>query len=313
MPLVSMVVITYNSAETVLETLESIKNQTYSNLELIITDDCSSDKTVDICKAWINENISRFKRVEMVTSPINTGVSANINRGMFKAQGKWIKGSAGDDLLIPSAVEEFVNFAENGTDDIRICVSDVEVFSSREVVPSNIREMYKNFFELEKEPYDLQRKRVMYQLVFVGPGFFFRRDLFEEIGGYSEKYGNAEEWPFVYKIITNGNRIYALDKKLILYRYQPNTLSRKRDDKGLIDKKLFMGTYRHFFDHPFKDLIKERHYLTAWHYALYYWSCRLQYKIDNNKERRLIRHFFSLFSPLAYIKKIKSIYNSYAK
>lgn len=54
-PLVSIVVITYNSSEYVLETLESAKAQTYTNIELIVSDDCSTDETVSICKNGLKQ------------------------------------------------------------------------------------------------------------------------------------------------------------------------------------------------------------------------------------------------------------------
>jgi alpha-1,3-rhamnosyltransferase len=66
-PLVSIVVITYNSSSYVIETLESIKAQTYQNIELIVSDDCSKDKTVDVCKKWIEKNKQRFVRTELIT------------------------------------------------------------------------------------------------------------------------------------------------------------------------------------------------------------------------------------------------------
>jgi alpha-1,3-rhamnosyltransferase len=79
-PLVSVRVITYNSSKTVIETLDSIYNQTYPNIELIISDDCSKDDTVAICREWVNQHKERFARTEILTVPQNTGVSANINR-----------------------------------------------------------------------------------------------------------------------------------------------------------------------------------------------------------------------------------------
>ena len=54
--LVSVVVITYNSSQTVVETLDSIKTQTYQNIELIVSDDCSSDNTVEVVQNGIDEN-----------------------------------------------------------------------------------------------------------------------------------------------------------------------------------------------------------------------------------------------------------------
>ena len=66
-PLVSIIVITYNSAKYVLETLESARYQTYQNIELIVSDDCSVDNTVEICNNWIKKNSNRFARVELIT------------------------------------------------------------------------------------------------------------------------------------------------------------------------------------------------------------------------------------------------------
>ena len=63
-PLVSIIVVTYNSSLYVRETLESAKRQSYRNLELIVTDDASKDDTVKICREWIENNKNRFVRFE---------------------------------------------------------------------------------------------------------------------------------------------------------------------------------------------------------------------------------------------------------
>ena len=89
-PLISVLVIAYNSAKTIIETLDSIKKQTYPELELIVTDDCSSDNTIFITKKWIENNHGRFIRVKLVTSAQNTGISANYNRGEDECSGEWI-------------------------------------------------------------------------------------------------------------------------------------------------------------------------------------------------------------------------------
>ena len=62
---VTVNVLTYNSSKYVLETLESIKTQTYQPLILHICDDCSTDDTVKICKKWIGENSDRFIKTKI--------------------------------------------------------------------------------------------------------------------------------------------------------------------------------------------------------------------------------------------------------
>ena len=101
-PLVSISVITYNSSKYVIETLDSAKAQTYQNIELIISDDCSTDNTVEICKNWINDNKERFVRTELITVKKNTGISPNCNRANNAANGEWIKEIAGDEIELVS-------------------------------------------------------------------------------------------------------------------------------------------------------------------------------------------------------------------
>ena len=73
MNLVSVVVVVYNSSETVVETLDTILKQTYRNIELIVTDDCSTDDTVKIVKSWMIENHKRFARCGIVKNKKNFG------------------------------------------------------------------------------------------------------------------------------------------------------------------------------------------------------------------------------------------------
>ena len=309
-PLVSVVVITYNSSKTVIETLESIKAQTYQNLELIISDDCSSDNTCEIVKDWLDDNASHFVHAELVKTDKNTGVSGNINRGVAKSNGEWIKSIAGDDLLISTAIEEYVNYVTNHSEKVQMCVCDVELFARDGIVPLNLIKFYEKCFKLESEDYKHQRKRVMTSLVFVGPAYFYSKKLFDEVGGFSEEYGCAEEWPFVYKIIMGGNRVYALNRRLVLYRVQASSLCHVKDDKGLPNKRVFMGMYKHYFDHAFKDLICNGRILTAWHYALSYWGRKIQFETENKQLASYIRKSLLTLSPLAYYHKIKNIINN---
>ena len=116
LPLVSVPVVTYNSSKTVVETLDSIYNQTYPHLELIVSDDGSTDDTIQVCCDWIKAHKDRFVRTELLTVEKNTGISANLNRAEKACQGEWVKGIAGDDMLLPECIADFLEFTIKNPD-----------------------------------------------------------------------------------------------------------------------------------------------------------------------------------------------------
>lgn len=307
-PLVSVRVVTYRSGKTVVETLESIKAQTYRNIELVVSDDCSPDDTVEVCRKWIEDNRGRFVNVELVTSNVNTGISSNANRGARCCHGVWIKGIAGDDMLIPTAIEDYIKFANECPGNVRIIESQLELFCSEGAVPESRIQEYEGYFRLENRPYQEQWKHCLQENIFVGPGYFYTRELFNEIGGFSSEYKNGEEWPFVYKVLKTGARIYCVDKKLVRYRMSLNSISHKTDKKGLRNRELVLSTCRFFFDHPFKDLIKEHHYLIAWDRFLFYKTMQMHYECGGTFWTGFLMNFSKYLSPYGYWKGIKRLF-----
>ncbi len=81
-PVISVVVLAYNIQDLVLETLDSIYNQSYPKIELIISDDCSTDQTVERCKKWLDVNRDRFVDAKIVIARKNGGIPANCNQGI---------------------------------------------------------------------------------------------------------------------------------------------------------------------------------------------------------------------------------------
>ena len=111
-PLISICIPTYNSESFIKETIDSVLNQTYKNIEVIITDDCSKDKTVEIIRSFSDLRIKFFKNDK------NLGVEGNWNKALQLASGKYIKLMGADDILYPTCIEEQVKVLEdtNNTD-----------------------------------------------------------------------------------------------------------------------------------------------------------------------------------------------------
>lgn len=224
-PLVSVPVITYNSSKTVVETLDSIYNQTYRNLELIVSDDCSTDNTVDICREWIAAHKERFVRTELLTVEKNTGVSGNMNRAERACQGEWIKVIAGDDLLMPKCVETNVNYIKEHEDAIYV-FSKVEVFgNSQNVVDGFVNEIFDySFFDLLIEnQYNWLIMR-NFQPIPAATGFYNRNKLIELGIGYDERIPMLEDWPRWIRLLEKGIRFAFVDEVLVKYRVSENSI-----------------------------------------------------------------------------------------
>jgi len=124
--LITVVVVAYNSSSFIIEALDSVYNQTWRKIELIVTDDCSNDNTVELCHSWMDIHKSRFVRIKMVTSEKNTGVSGNANRGLYSANGEWIKFIGADDALKPTCIEDNIRWISEHPE-IKVLLSRVEV------------------------------------------------------------------------------------------------------------------------------------------------------------------------------------------
>jgi len=99
MPLVTFVVTSYNYEKFLYKTLESIKNQSYKNFEIIIVDDASSDNSVQTAEQFIREN--QDLRITLLENTENKGQLAAMLYGLSKAEGQFVSFIDSDDLLMP--------------------------------------------------------------------------------------------------------------------------------------------------------------------------------------------------------------------
>ncbi len=227
-PLVSIIVITYNSSKYVLETLESAKAQTYQNIELIVSDDCSIDNTVEICREWIGKNKGRFVRTELITAEKNTGIPANCNRGVKAAQGDWVKLIAGDDALLPDCIRLNIEQILNNKN-INLLQSNVLYFENifdktNFIKTSNIQD---NPFFQKVNDID-QYRQILYGNKIIAPSMFIKRNVVFNIGGFDEDISLIEDLPFWTKALQNGYKIDYFDDVTVKYRIHNNHTSKQK-------------------------------------------------------------------------------------
>lgn len=108
--LVSIIMPAYNDSDYIDESIRSIQAQTYSNWELIIVDDCSTDYTVDKIKALMDDN-----RIKLLQNERNSGAAISRNYALREAQGKWIAFLDADDVWLPEKLKLQLTFmVQNG-------------------------------------------------------------------------------------------------------------------------------------------------------------------------------------------------------
>ncbi|MEI6680003.1 MAG: glycosyltransferase [Mariniphaga sp.] len=245
-PLVSIIVITYNSSKYVLETLESAKEQTYRNIELIVTDDCSTDNTVELCRNWIEENKSRFVNTELVTVEKNTGIPANYNRGLKASKGEWIKGIAGDDMFLPDCVADFIQFASNNLDS-KLFISRMLTLQNGIITKTQMTSCLKKISETNdpKEQY----KAILISYFGNSPSLFVSREIYNTVK-FDEKFRFLEDYPFALNATKSGFSFVFFDKETVIYRKHESSVfaSIEKDklfNKFYINRLEFDKTYRY--------------------------------------------------------------------
>lgn len=179
-PLVSVVITTYNRAEYIKRAVESVLVQTYKNIEVIIVDDGSIDKTPKI----LSELSKREPKIIVLTNKTNFGFVKSLNRGAERAQGKYIARIDDDDFWCDlRKLEKQVTFLEKnpeynlvGGGVIKIDKEGKEL--GRYLIPKRDKDI---------------RKVILVNNVFVHSTVLFRRDVFEEVGGYDEQFIFGED------------------------------------------------------------------------------------------------------------------------
>lgn len=243
-PLVSVPVVTYNSAQTILETLESIKAQKYPNIELIISDDCSTDDTVELCRKWVEQNKDRFVRTDIITVDKNTGVAANCNRVEAACRGEWIKGIAGDDLLMPNCIQVCMDYVTKHPETIYL-FGRQKAFGADEERCAAVDKVFDySFFAL---PPEQQLHRLFFESNCVpATTAFYNRLKAKEIGVTNdERIPLLEDWPKWINLLRAGVKLHFVDKVLVKYRVGGMSTGFHSNPKIYRSSRMFTFLYKY--------------------------------------------------------------------
>lgn len=285
--LVSVVVVTYNSSPFILETLDSIKKQTWNNIELIITDDCSVDDTVPLCKKWIESNSHLFAKTIIVESEVNTGVPANVNRGLAKVSGQWACFPAGDDSLKPNCIKQNMDWIALHPE-AKVLFSKMDVFQDVFEDENFIRRTPEKPFSPKSIMAPFRSVESQYRMLLVSdrihytPSLFIHTQTLRSVGGFDERYTLLEDYPLWLNLTKNGFRLHFMDVATVNYRKHRKAIN-NNGKKNLINPNFFRNEdFRKTYTYPnlpLSVMLSQRH---IWQASKLFKFNRFKHKSDFN-------------------------------
>ncbi|WP_180182878.1 glycosyltransferase [Acinetobacter sp. YH01020] len=242
-PLVSVVIACYNHEHFVQDCIQSIIDQTYENIELIIIDDGSKDRSVEKIQEMIPACKQRFVRFEFRYRP-NKGLSATLNEALEWCEGTYFSPIASDDILLIKKLEKQVFLMEANTTCKGIFGNMILIDDKNKEYSYDFKEEKKFFFK------DLFK----YSEYLPAPTQILRLNDIKSIGGYNEKF-IIEDWYIYLKLIEKGGYFLRTEDFFTKYRSHADNLSKKRD--LMVIGKLQIADYFRQYEEDANKLIME--------------------------------------------------------
>ena len=238
-PLVSVIIPCYNTAEYVQETLDSVFSQTYQNIEVIAIDDGSTDHTLQ----RLNENKEKYSQLKVITQKNTYNVIARKNAAKY-AKGKYLIFLDSDDKIAPAYIEKCCEVAEKDE-------SIAAVYSRAD------------FFDAKSGPWQLPEFKLpdfLYRnCIYISA--LIRKSEFDKVGGFDENLTQFEDWDLYISLVKNGSKLYRLPETLFYYRQREdlssvtNTASEKKVSDNMF--KIYSKHYDFYIDNSvyFQDIM----------------------------------------------------------
>ncbi|SKB54605.1 glycosyltransferase [Dyadobacter psychrophilus] len=225
-PLVTVILTAYNQEKYVGETLKSVFDQTYTNLELIVIDNASTDDSILVIEAFKNAS----RNFLFIKNRRNSGLCAAFNHGLSIARGKYVIDLSGDDLLMPDRIEKQVEAFELLAEDFAVVFSNAKYISPAGKELDDHYTVDPNGSAIRPVPSGDVYKNVLERYFICTPTMMMRTSTMLELGGYDETL-TFEDFDFWVRSAAKYKYFY-LDEILTRKRIVPTSLSSMVYKKG---------------------------------------------------------------------------------
>lgn len=230
---ISIITASYNYANYIAETIQSVINQTYSDWELIIVDDCSSDNSVEVINSFKDERIRFF------VNDKNLGLKETLKRGIQEATGDWVAFLESDDLWMPNCLQKKADVIKNYPN-IALVFNDVETFGEASANREKNELLFKKSAEYLKNKeyprnmfYDLgvMNRILTFSTVIVKKEELMKCDFDTPIDKF------LDWWLFIH--LARNNQFYYIPEKLTKWRIHTASYINKKNEKFSLPMSIY--------------------------------------------------------------------------
>ncbi len=180
--MVTVILTVFNQGQYLEETLSSVFNQTYPSIQLIVVDNASTDKSLQIVEQF-RQNSFDF---QLITNAYNAGLCRAFNQGLAVAQGKYVIDLSGDDILLPGRVEMQVACFEKLPEEYAVVFSNAQYIDQAGRKLNDHYPVDQNGHALTQVPSGDVYKNILERYFICTPTMMMRKDALTELGGYDE-------------------------------------------------------------------------------------------------------------------------------
>ena len=205
--LISIIMAAYNTEKTIEQEINSVLCQTYTNFELLVVNDCSTDRTAE----WVKSIAAKDSRVRLISNVKNNGVSYTRKHGLEEAKGDWIAILDSDDAWEPEKLEKQIVLQRRTNADLLFTGS---AFMDSEGHPIDW---------CLHAPKEVTYRQLLKQNVLSNSSALVRKELYAKY--YAIGDGMHEDIAIWLSILKEGKKAYGVDEPLLIYRIAKSSKS----------------------------------------------------------------------------------------
>tara|TARA_B100001996_G_scaffold190811_1_gene145928 strand:- start:457 stop:1143 length:687 start_codon:yes stop_codon:yes gene_type:complete len=216
-PLISVLLSVYNDEKNIKKSIDSILLQSYKNIELLVMDDCSMDRTYEILNEINDRRIKIFRNKE------NQGLTKSLNTLIENSSGKILARQDSDDISLPSRLEvQYRNLLKYQLD---ACTTRAYVKNSKRSIPRYSHFLPVSFVVRFKNP-------------FIHGTLMVKKEVLQDIGLYDENIKYAQDYKLFLDLLKKNYKIKVLKNKLYVLNMENNISTLKKEEQNYFFNKI---------------------------------------------------------------------------